>query len=559
MKRAVTLAVATLAFTACHDASGPASAVRTIPFSAASAAKSAPIPGDYIVTLRDNVSDVAAVAKAISGLHKGALKHVYKAALKGFAVQNISEAAAAAIAADPRVERVEADQVMTAIATETGATWGIDRIDQRTLPLSGTYDYGADGTGVTVYIIDTGINFTHNEYNGRAFKGIDEVTSGGTAADCNGHGSHVSGTVGGTTYGVAKKATLVAVRVLDCSGSGSTAGVIAGIDWVTAQKNANPSVPSAANMSLGGGLSTTLNQAVENSVAAGVVYAIAAGNSSADACTFSPASAPNAITVGATDINDGFASFSNRGSCVDINAPGVNITSAWMGSNTATNTISGTSMATPHVAGTIALYLQVNPTATASQVDGALKANASTTATVPSATTNKFLYSSFITSGPPGPPVARYTFNCGGLSCNFNGSSSSAQANAAYTWDFGDQGTGSGMTASHVYAVAGTYPVTLSVADAYGNSSATQNVTVAAVVNSVAAFTKSCSSRTCSFDASTSSNATSYAWNFGDGATASGVTTSHRFGRYKSYTVTLTTQPGNSTATMGVTCTSSCR
>ena len=187
MKRVVTLAVAVLAFSACQDASGPASAVRTIPFSAVNALKSAPIPGDYIVTLRDNVTDVAAVAQSISGLHKGVLKHVYKAALKGFAVQNISEAAAAAIANDPRVERVEADQVMTAIATETGATWGIDRIDQTALPLSTTYSYNVDGTGVIAYIIDTGINFNHVDFGGRASTGIDEVTSGGNAAEVMPH------------------------------------------------------------------------------------------------------------------------------------------------------------------------------------------------------------------------------------------------------------------------------------------------------------------------------------------------------------------------------------
>jgi subtilisin family serine protease len=557
MKRWVPFAVVALAVTACHDASAPSAELASVAPKAALIAARNPIPDSYIVVMKDAVANVDGEVDQIGQNYGATATYRYRNAVKGFAGK-LSLAAVEALRKDPRIAYIEQDQTMSINTTQTGATWGIDRIDQRTLPLSGTYNYGADGTGVTVYIIDTGINFTHNEYNGRAFTGIDEVTSGGTAADCNGHGSHVSGTVGGTTYGVAKKVKLVAVRVLDCSGSGTTAGVIAGIDWVTAQKNAAPSVPSAANMSLGGGLSASLNTAVQNSVAAGVVYAIAAGNSSADACGFSPASVPTAITVGATDSNDGFASFSNFGSCVDINAPGVNITSAWMGSATATNTISGTSMATPHVAGTIALYLQVNPTATAAQVDAALKANASTTATVPSGTTNKFLYSSFITSGSPGKPVASYTFTCGGLSCSFDGSSSSAQANATYAWDFGDQVTGSGMTASHVYAGAGTYGVTLTVTDLGGSSAVTQSVTVAAVVNSVARFTKSCSSRTCTFNASTSSNATSYAWNFGDGTTATGVSASHRFARNRNYTVTLTTQPGNSTATVGVTCRSSC-
>src|SRR5436853_3609590 len=291
MKRFVPLAAAVLAVAACQDASGPASYARPTAPASVNAAKAVPIPGDYIITLHDNVTDVDGVARSLSGLHKGALKHLYKSALKGFAVQNISEAAAAAIAADPRVERVEADQVMTAVGTESPATWGIDRIDQSALPLDNSYTYANDGSNVTVYIIDTGINFGHVDFGGRASTGVDEVTIGGSAADCNGHGTHVSGTVGGATYGVAKNVNLVAVRVLNCQGSGTTSGVVAGIDWVTSDHQAKGG-SAAANMSLGGGLSTTLNQAVANSVAAGVVYAVAAGNSTADACNSSPSSEP---------------------------------------------------------------------------------------------------------------------------------------------------------------------------------------------------------------------------------------------------------------------------
>jgi PKD repeat protein len=361
---------------------------------------------------------------------------------------------------------------------------------------------------------------------------------------------------------VAKKAKLIAVRVLDCSGSGTTSGVIAGIDWVTAQKNANPSVPSAANMSLGGGVSATLNAAVKNSVTAGVVYAVAAGNDGGDACQHSPAAEPTAITVGATDINDGFASFSNRGSCVDIDAPGVNITSAWYSSNTATNTISGTSMATPHVAGAIALYLQVNPTATAAQVDAALKANASTT-TVPAGTTNKFLYSGFITATPStAPPVATFTSSCTALDCSFDGSGTTALAGASYSWSFGDgTAAGSGVTASHRYTAAGSYSVTLTVTDANGTGTKTSSVSVTTAPPApVASFTKSCSSRTCTFNASGTTNATSYSWNFGDGGTGTGVSVSHQFARNKSYTVTLTATGagGTGTATKPVTCTRTC-
>jgi subtilisin family serine protease len=489
MKRAVTLAVAVLALTACRDASGPESAARTIPFSAVNAARSGPIPGDYIVTFRDDVTDVAAAAQSISGFHKGALKHVYKSALKGFAVQNISAADAAAIASDPRVVRVEADQVMTANApvTQTPATWGLDRVDQHTLPLDNSYTYNNDGSGVTAYIIDTGINFSHTDFGGRASTGIDEITSGGTAADCNGHGTHVSGTVGGTTYGIAKNVKLVAVRVLNCSGSGTTSGVIAGIDWVTA----NRVLPAVANMSLGGGFSSTLNAAVARSTAAGITYAVAAGNSSADACSSSPSSEPSAITVGATDISDGFASFSNFGTCVDINAPGVNITSDWYSSNTATNTISGTSMATPHVTGAAALYESANPSATPAQVATALTSNATSNVIsgVPAATPNLLLYTLFIGNGAPPPPptlTASFTKSCSGLTCSFTSTSTNTTANTTYSWNFGDgSATASGPTASHTFAARRSYTVTLTASDpAYPASTASQPVT--------------CSKRSCS-------------------------------------------------------------
>jgi subtilisin family serine protease len=281
-----------------------------------------------------------------------------------------------AIAADSRVAYVERDGLVEASTTQSGATWGLDRIDQRNLPLSDTYTSTNDGAPVTAYIIDTGIRFSHAEFGGRAVSGYDAV-DGGSADDCNGHGTHVAGTVGGTTYGVAKGVRLVAVRVLNCAGSGTTSGVIKGVDWVTA----NHVTSAVANMSLGGGASTALDTAVKNSIAAGVSYAIAAGNGNKggvaqDACKYSPARVAEAMTIGATDKTDGKTSWSNYGNCVDWFAPGSGITSAWYTSNTATDTISGTSMATPHTAGAAALYLQSNPGASPQQVRDALFANA---------------------------------------------------------------------------------------------------------------------------------------------------------------------------------------
>jgi subtilisin family serine protease len=278
------------------------------------------------------------------------------------------------LAALPGVAAVEEDQPIQLANTQSAVTWGLDRVDQRHLPLSSTYSYTADGSGVTAYVIDTGIEFAHSDFGGRAVSGYDSI-DGGSADDCNGHGTHVSGTIGGSAYGMAKGVRLVAVRVLDCAGAGTIAGVIAGIDWVTYNHNG----PSVANMSLGGGFNQPVNDAVTKSIAHGVTYAIAAGNSNANACSFSPASTPGAITVAATTLSGGTdvrAGFSNYGSCVDVFDPGVNITSAWIGSTTAINTISGTSMASPHVAGLAALYLQSNPYATPALVNDVVKSTA---------------------------------------------------------------------------------------------------------------------------------------------------------------------------------------
>ena len=391
------------------------------------------VPDSYIVVLEDRVADPNAVADDLVGTHRGRKNFVYGKALKGFSA-NLSERAAQAIASDPRVKYVEEDGVVSIDTTQSGATWGIDRIDQRDLPLSGTYTYNATGAGVKAYIIDTGINTSHNDFGGRAISGYDAVDGSLPAADCNGHGTHVSGTVGGATYGVAKGVTLVAVRVLDCNGSGTNSGVIAGVNWVASDHVAG--APAVANMSLGGGASQALDDAVNAAINDGVTFAIAAGNSSTDACTTSPARVANAITVGATTSTDARASYSNYGTCVDIFAPGSSITSDWYSSNTATNTISGTSMATPHVCGTAALYLSTNTSASPATVWAALRDN-STLNHVTSPGTgspNRLLYEAFIGGGgggTPAPSISGFSPASGGVGTsvtitgsNFSGATS---------------------------------------------------------------------------------------------------------------------------------------
>jgi aqualysin 1 len=346
----------------------------------------------YIVVLKDTVASVDTVAGQQSRRTGASAQAMFRHALKGY-VANLSASQVASLQADSRVAYVEPDQEIQAWTTQTGATWGLDRIDQRNLPLNGTFNYTRTGSGVKAYVIDTGIRFAHSQFGGRVVSGYDAV-DGGTADDCNGHGTHVAGTIGGSTYGVAKGVTLVAVRVLNCSGSGTTSGVIAGVDWVTGNHAAGQ--PAVANMSLGGGASTALDNAVQNSINDGVSYAVAAGNGNAlgiaqNACNYSPARVAAAMTIGATNSSDTKASWSNYGNCVDWFAPGVSITSAWYTSNTATNTISGTSMATPHTAGVSALYLQSNPGASPATVRTALYNNTTKSIVTSSSTANNHL------------------------------------------------------------------------------------------------------------------------------------------------------------------------
>ena len=342
------------------------------------------VDGDYIVTF----SKGAVVANEIKNVNgkQVAPKFMYSDALNGFAARLTGDQICN-LKKRGNVEDIEADQVMSIDATTlSGATWGLDRIDQISRPLSTTYNYTSTGSGVNAYVIDTGILGTHTEFTSRMNPGFSAIGNAADTTDCNGHGTHVSGTIGGSTYGVAKAVSLVPVRVLDCAGSGSTSGVIAGINW--AITNHQPGVNAVANMSLGGGASSALDTAVNNLINDGVIVVVAAGNSRQDACKSSPARVPAAITVAASDVNDIFASFSNRGKCVDIIAPGFGIASAWIGSNTATNTISGTSMASPHVAGAVARALSVGRSA--SNVLAEALTNKITQ--VPAGTPNKLLY-----------------------------------------------------------------------------------------------------------------------------------------------------------------------
>lgn len=454
-----------------------------------------PIRGRYIVVLKGEEAPgqqgsapglaVASQARLLAEQHGGAVGRTFQHAVRGFVLDATAEAAAL-VAQDPSVAFVEEDGLVEAAASQVDPpSWGLDRVDQQVMPLDANYTYNGTGAGVDVYVIDSGIRSTHQDFGGRVdtVKAFTAIADGHGPEDCYGHGTIVAGIIGSQTYGIAKGVTLHSVRVLGCNGTGSVSDLIAGVDWVTSQhplpaprKKGTPPPPplppAVANMSLITGGSDALDAAVQASTNAGVVYAVAAGNQGGDACGYSPARVSSALTVGASNDADNVWPYSNGGACVDIIAPGVLITSTSGFDDTSAVAVSGTSVASPHVAGTAAVFLGANPNATPAQVTAAMLA-ASTQdilGSVPPGTANRLLFSAY--AGVDAPPVASFTYTCRSRKCTFNASSSTDDRGIAlYAWSFGDSTTGSGVTITHTFPSGVLFPVTLTVTDTVGQQS----------------------------------------------------------------------------------------
>jgi len=413
------------------------------PVAAGAADNGGEAAGRYIVVFKPGTNGgAAASALATPGKVRRTYHHVFSGAAVDLSVKQL-----AALRRNRNVARIEPDAIVHATGTQSGAPWGLDRSDQRSLPLSGTYTYAGTGVGVTAYVVDTGVRADHADFGGRVAPGFTAIADGNGTNDCNGHGTHVAGTIAGATYGMAKEATIVPVRVLGCDGSGTWSGVIAGLDWVASHHASGPAV---ANMSLGGGASSSVDDAVARVTADGVSVAVAAGNSNADACTASPARAPSALTVGATTSTDARASYSNYGTCLDVFAPGSSVLSAWYSSATASATLSGTSMASPHVAGAAAVLLSQSPALTPAQVAGTLTATATAGVVGAAGTGSPNLLLWVDPAGgevaPPPPPVAPTA-----PSAPTSVSAVAGKRSATVSWVQGANG-GSDLTAQTIWA-----------------------------------------------------------------------------------------------------------
>lgn len=435
--------------------------------------------GRFIVTLRDGVDPIA-----VSTEHGIRPDHIYRTVFTGFGAA-VSDIARTRLQSDPRVVRIEQDAIVTAYQT-TAQSWGLDRIDQRSLPLDNLYTRRYNGSGVTIYIVDTGIRYDHTEFGGRAIGGYDAF--GGDGSDCQGHGTHVAGMAAGANYGVASGASLVSVRVLDCNGSGYTSGVIAGLDWIAANKR----TPAVVNMSLGGPVVQALDDAVLRLISGGTLVVAAAGNDNTDACLSSPSRVAQALTVGASDNTDQRGGFSNWGACVDMFAPGVMVPGPYFRSSTDLVYMSGTSTASPHVAGAVALLLQHYPSLGARQAADSMRAYATKGVVVDSKSTNNHLLYSLegaqgTTTPTPTvnmPPSSSFTVSCSDLACTFTDRSADADGSVVgWNWAFGTGATSTAHNPSYTYPAAGSYTVTLKVTDdkgAVGTSSGTFTVSAPA-------------------------------------------------------------------------------